>query len=317
MYTLHDHSKTSPDQANGWSISRYRWFLVIFGGAFAWYWIPGWLFQALSVFAFPTFIAPNNAVVNQVFGGWTGLGLLPITLDWTQISGYASSPLIPPWHALANTMIGVIIFYIIGSAGIHFGNVWYGHYLPFSDSSSWDNTQHHYNVSRIVTPERTLDLAEYENYSPLFLSTTYAMAYGLSFASMTALVFSTVLFHGKEIWLRLRDTKHSLDDVHSVMMRKYKQVPDWWFAALFLPSFGLAFVTAYVWRETELSWWAIIVAFLVAFFWVLPIGIVQATTNIQLGLNVFAELVIGYMQPGRPTAMMMFKTYGYIACQRL
>jgi OPT family oligopeptide transporter len=43
-----------------------------------------------------------------------------------------------------------------------------------------------------------------------------------------------------------------------------------------------------------------------------PIGIIQAITNQQVGLNVITELIIGYALPGRPIAMMMFKTWGYI-----
>jgi OPT family oligopeptide transporter len=37
----------------------------------------------------------------------------------------------------------------------------------------------------------------------------------------------------------------------------------------------------------------------------------QATTNQQIGLNVITELIIGYALPGRPIAMMLFKTWGY------
>ena len=37
---------------------------------------------------------------------------------------------------------------------------------------------------------------------------------------------------------------------------------------------------------------------------------IQAITNQQIGLNVIAELIIGYALPGRPLAMMMFKTWG-------
>ena len=44
----------------------------------------------------------------------------------------------------------------------------------------------------------------------------------------------------------------------------------------------------------------------------MPIGIIQAITNQQVGLNVITELIIGYALPGRPVAMMMFKTWGYI-----
>lgn len=311
MYTLHDHSKTDPAKTNGWAISRYRWFLYVFIGAFCWYWIPGYLFQALSVFAFPTFIAPNNPTVNKVFGGWTGMALLPITFDWTQIAGYVGSPLIPPWFALANTSIAVVAWFWIVAPALHWSGTWYADWLPFSDSGSWDNTQNSYNVTRILSPEFTLDPQKYAEYSPIFLSTTFAIAYGLSFAGIVALVVHTALFYSKEIWLRFRDTDHQMDDIHSKMMRKYKPVPQWWFLIVFLPCFALCFVAAYAWK-TELPWWGIIVAILISLIWLIPVGIIQAMTNVQIGLNVFTEFLVGYILPGRPTAMMMFKTYGYI-----
>ncbi|KAK6206031.1 hypothetical protein LQW54_007970 [Pestalotiopsis sp. IQ-011] len=311
MYTLHDHSKTNPAESNGWTISRYRWFFYVGLASFCWYWVPGYLFQALSVFAFPTFIAPDNVTINQVFGGWTGMGLLPLTFDWTQIAGYLGSPLVPPFHSIFNTLIGVIVFYWVAAAGIHWTGTWYADYLPFSDSGSWDNTQSSYNVSRILTPDFDLDVAKYEEYSPLFLSTTFAMSYGLSFAGIASVIVHTGLFHAKEIWHRFRDREGTLDDVHAKMMRKYKPVPQWWFLCIFVPCLGLGFATSYIW-PTGLTWWALFIAVFISFVWMIPIGMVQAVTNIQIGLNVFTEFMIGYMLPGRPNAMMMFKTYGYI-----
>ena len=59
--------------------------------------------------------------------------------------------------------------------------------------------------------------------------------------------------------------------------------------------------------------WAYIVCMLLPIIWLIPIGLIQAITNIQLGLNVLTEFIIGYMVPGRPLAMMMFKNYGYIS----
>jgi len=55
-----------------------------------------------------------------------------------------------------------------------------------------------------------------------------------------------------------------------------------------------------------------ILALVIAFVYVIPIGMIQAITNQQVGLNVITELIIGYALPGRPVAMMMFKTWGYI-----
>ena len=73
----------------------------------------------------------------------------------------------------------------------------------------------------------------------------------------------------------------------------------------------LSFATVCAWL-THLSWWALVIGLLIAVVWTIPIGIVYATTNIHLGLNVLTEYIIGYMQPERPLAMMLFKTYGYI-----
>lgn len=72
-------------------------------------------------------------------------------------------------------------------------------------------------------------------------------------------------------------------------------------------SFGV--VAGY---PTGLPAWAFAVCMLIPIFWLIPIGLVQAITNIQLGLNVLTEFIIGYMVPGRPVAMMLFKNYGYI-----
>lgn len=101
LWALHDKSRSNPSKSSGWSVSRYRFFVYVMVGSFAWYWIPGVLWQGLSVFAFVTCenpldvslskqiltrfsgIKPNNVVLNQLFGGFTGLSLIPLTFDFT------------------------------------------------------------------------------------------------------------------------------------------------------------------------------------------------------------------------------------------
>ena len=48
-----------------------------------------------------------------------------------------------------------------------------------------------------------------------------------------------------------------------------------------------------------------------AFVYTLPLSVIRATTGVLPGLNVITELTIGYVLPGRPIAMMLFKTWGY------
>jgi OPT family small oligopeptide transporter len=64
---------------------------------------------------------------------------------------------------------------------------------------------------------------------------------------------------------------------------------------------------------TNLTWWAYIVSMVVAWIFFMPIGIIQGATNVAIGLNVVTEFMVGYMLPGRPLAMMLFKAYGYMA----
>lgn len=80
---------------------------------------------------------------------------------------------------------------------------------------------------------------------------------------------------------------------------------------MFVVMFALSFVTILYW-PTHFTWWAMIICIIIPCVFLVPIGLIFATTNIQIGLNVITEFSIGYMLPGKPLAMMMFKSYGYI-----
>ena len=97
MNAMYEKNDVRDPSVLGGGMPRYRWFFLVTVVSFAYYFIPGFLAQFLSVFAFFTWMAPESPVVNQLFGGTSGLSLLPITFDWAQISGYVGSPLIPPW----------------------------------------------------------------------------------------------------------------------------------------------------------------------------------------------------------------------------
>ncbi|AET41033.1 oligopeptide transporter OPT1 Ecym_7185 [Eremothecium cymbalariae DBVPG len=297
--------------ANGWKISRLKFFLIVFIIGFVWYWIPGYLFQALGTFVWPLWIAPKNVIVNQLFGPQTGMGLLPLTFDWNQISGFTGSPLVPPVSAIITIAISVVSIFWILLPIIHYSNIWYGKYLPMSRSKSYDRYQNTYNVSAIVDETLSLDKQEYQNYSPLYLPTSFAISYGMSFASITATVMHTILFHGKDIVARMRSLKTEEEDVHARLMKSYKTVPWWWYACVFLVFLAMSIAVIAGW-DTQMPIWALIFALGIATVFLLPVGIIYALTNISVGLNVITEFLIGYVLPGRPIAMMFFKTFGYI-----
>lgn len=74
-------------------------------------------------------------------------------------TGFNFSPLIAPWYAIANTLIGMVVFFWIITAAIHYSGLYYFKYLPISNSDSYDNTGAVYDVSCILKPDLTLDEA--------------------------------------------------------------------------------------------------------------------------------------------------------------
>ncbi|KAK5050578.1 hypothetical protein LTR84_003860 [Exophiala bonariae] len=311
LYALHDKRKAEPSETNGWKISQYRYFIYLTCGMFAYYWFPGVLWQGLSVFAFATWIKPENVVVNQLFGGFTGLSLIPITFDWTQISGYIQSPLLSPWHAHFNLLVGLVLVMIIPALGIAYSGAFYSDYLPINTSRTFDNTATRYNVTKILTPEFTLDLEKYKTYSPIFLAPTFFLNYGLSFAGLTASLVHTILFHRKEIWYRFKEARNQEPDIHFKMMKKYPEAPDWWYGVLWVVAmaFGLATVLGF---ETNMPWWSFLLSCLLAFIFIIPLCMIYGMTNIQISLNVLSPFLAGYIIPGRPIGNMIFKVFSTI-----
>ena len=300
--TLHSQVYSGVGTRGG--ISRERFFTYVFIGSFCWYFFPGYIFQALSFFNWVCWIAPDNVVVNQLFGYYTGLGMSLITFDWSQITFIGVSPLATPWWASANVAAGFVFFFWFLTPVLYYTNTWYAKYMPISSRTSFDRLGNSYNVSQILTPESTLDPAKYEAYSPLFLSTTFALSYGLSFAAITATIVHTFLYFRKQIWIQSRRSLSEQPDIHAKLMSRYPQVPEWWYAIIFLSMFVFGVISIEVWN-TQMPVWALVLALIIgelswslfiasrkltgdgttAFVYTIPIGMIQAITNQQVGLK--------------------------------
>lgn len=145
----------------------------------------------------------------------------------------------------------------------------------------------------------------------MYISMSYSLSYGLSFAAVTSIVFYTYLYNGKEIWAKFKDAKHGGEDIHKRLMNSYKEVPDWWYGVLTLVVLGLGIFTCRYW-DTQLPVWGfIVVCFGMGLVLIVPEGILEGTTNQRIFLNIITELIAGYAWPGKPIANMLVKCYGY------
>ncbi|RKO94729.1 OPT family small oligopeptide transporter, partial [Blyttiomyces helicus] len=57
-------------------------------------------------------------------------------------------------------------------------------------------------------------------------------------------------------------------------------------------------------------WWGILLAMLSVMVFIVPIGMIYAISNIQIGTNVITEFLFGLGVPGKAIANVCFKTYG-------
>ncbi|KAG6010090.1 hypothetical protein E4U21_000123 [Claviceps maximensis] len=217
--TLH---KQENKPADGWTISRWKFFYVVWIGAFSFYFLPGLLMPALSYFSVITWFAPKNVVIANLFGVTSGLGLFPMTFDWAQIT-YVGNPLLVPFWAAMNVIGGLAIVMWIIAPIFYYTNVLYTSYLPILSAGVFDNTGKIYNVSKILTSEFLFDREAYKSYSRVFLPVTYMLSYGMQFAGLAALLTHTFCWHGKDIW---QTWKRSWEEARQGGKTTYHPVPD-------------------------------------------------------------------------------------------
>jgi OPT family oligopeptide transporter len=270
--TLHKEENTI---ANGWKITRWKFFFVVWLTAFLFYFLPGLLFPALSYFSVITWFAPKNVVIANLFGVASGLGLFPVTFDWAQIA-YIGSPLLTPFWAAMNVVGGLVLVMWIIAPIAYYKNLFFSSYMPILSSAVFDNTGHIYDVSKILTPDFLFDKDAYHKYSRVYLPITYVLSYGLQFAALASLLTHTACWHGKDIWKQWKrslkevdgetkayeplagapqhvpartrrrrfdrsdsDNIISQEDVHNRLMRRYKDAPLSWYLATFVIMLAL------------------------------------------------------------------------------
>lgn len=215
--TLH---KEENKAANGWTISRWKFFYAVWLSAFLFYFLPGLLMPALSYFNVVTWFAPDNVVVANLFGVVSGLGLFPVTFDWAQIA-YIGSPLLTPFWAAMNVVGGLVVVMWVIAPIAYYSNWLYSSYMPILSAAVFDNTGNVYDVSKVLTKDFVFDREAYSKYSRVFLPITYVLSYGVQFAGLAALLTHTICWHGKDIWTQWR---RSLDETGEEPKAAYRPV---------------------------------------------------------------------------------------------
>lgn len=305
-------------------ISQLRFFAIAFVGMFVYFWFPQYIFTALSMFSWLSWIDPNNLNLATITGFNNGLGINPWpTWDWNTMLFDATDPLVVPFFSTFNKFIGACI------SGCVIAALWYTNsnftgYLPINSNRVYDNTGQLYNVSRTVDVEGLFSDKEYQSYSFPFLSSGNLVVYLFFFSIYSATISYAYLYHRHEIAMGFRNLVNSFrrtnkktevgyDDIHNQLMAKYDDAPEWWYVIVIAVAitFGCIGVTAY---DTNTTVSVVFLGLLLCTLFLVPVGIIKAMTGIEVTLNALIEFIGGTWVNGNALAMNFFKCFGYVTC---
>lgn len=220
-------------------------------------------------------------------------------------------------HELVGCTIG---FFAI--LGIYWSNVWYSAYLVPNSNQAFDRFGAIYNITGVLSADKTLDVEAYRQYSPMYFGAGYNIVIAGFFASYSAILVYAALEHGPQIkvshfpvapehctdnWQNGLATAYRKTvsfvrrssrpeeshnrpeyDIHYAIMYQYKEVPQWAFILILVFSLvtGIIMVEVY---NTTMPVWGIFVCLALAFIFLIPAGIIQALSNMQVRKQSFAR----------------------------
>ncbi|KAE9595056.1 hypothetical protein Lal_00041193 [Lupinus albus] len=296
-------------------LSRGKFFFIALVCSFSWYVLPGYLFTTLSNISWVCWIFSKSVTAQQIGSGMKGLGLGAFTLDWSAVASFLFSPLISPFFAIVNVFMGyALIVYVVIPIAYWGLNVYSANHFPIFSSHLFTEQGQLYNISAIVNDKFELNVEQYQEQGRIHLSMFFALTYGFGFATVASTLTHVACFYGREIVERYRASSSGKEDIHTRLMRRYKDIPSWWFYVLLAVTLVVSLLLSiFLNDQVQMPWWGLLFAGAIAFVFTLPISIITATTNQTPGLNIITEYVFGLVYPGRPIANVCFKTYGYIS----
>ncbi|KAJ3191541.1 hypothetical protein HK101_007617 [Irineochytrium annulatum] len=311
---------------------RFTFFCIAAVVVFAYEWLPIYIMPVLSVFSFLCWITPFGSDIRFFASAQSGggVGMLSLSFDWALIGPF--NPITSPLWAVLNQLLGLWVINWIAVPILYksnaFGNdqnigveqgpnstmATFPMGRALNTPALFDRDGVNFRAQRLVNKVNlTLNEPFYDSVAPIRLTTLYAVYFACNFAVFSATIVHVFLWYGPEIWHRFRSAVRDLDhDLHSRLMDAYPDVPDSWYAIL-LGINTLAAIMICQFGGFDLPWWGVLLALGISIVSILPIGVIQAISGQQVGINVMSEFLMGLILPGRLVAVMTFKTLSFMS----
>ncbi|KAI8899053.1 OPT oligopeptide transporter protein-domain-containing protein [Globomyces pollinis-pini] len=317
-------------------MSRLSFFWLTFTFMFMYHWIPAYFASAIGMISL--LCISNNRTLRWLgsAGGFEGVGLFSVSLDWTVINQLQG--IYTPWWAGLNNFGGYIFFTWILTPIIYLSNPFKvpgGYDSHVGPNKGWNGadfktdpfpninnvelytkngTSVKIDTTMLLNQDFTLNKEFFNRNQPFHISPAFAVSYLTSFMALGALLSHTALWYGNDI---VRQTKEAFSteqeaetDELCIIMQNYQEVPDFVYLS-FLVGFTALSIISGLFTAYKLSIFATLSAIFMGLVFTIPIGIIQAISGSQLGLNVITQFAAGLAMPGNAIGVMCFKSLGY------
>ncbi|EDP48038.1 hypothetical protein KXV98_009177 [Aspergillus fumigatus] len=269
-------------------------------------------FGGFSIFCLASMGAPQHTrkIFSRVFGGSSsneGLGLLNFGFDWQYIqSSYLSLPL----KQQLNSWIGYVIFYP-AMLGLYYRNTWSAKSFPFMSTSLFTSNGKQFSTTSILSDRGTVDYNKLKEVGIPYLTSSTVWGYLTQNLAIGALITHVLIFYGKDMYTAWKQARsRTQPDPHFQAMLKYKEVPMWWYLALFVLAFFAGLIVN-IKGETTLPAWGYIVSLLLGAF-IAPFScILYGLYGTGVATNQLSKMVAGAVHPGRPLANLYFASWSH------
>jgi hypothetical protein len=109
--------------------------------------------------------------------------------------------------------------------------------------------------------------------------------------------------------IKRRSTFYGFDDGNTRLMKRYKDVPEWWYGIIFATGFAISIIACEAW-PTQTPWWSIIGVTVIGTVLTIPWVIIESIANTGIQLNVIWQLLPGLWFPGKPMPQLVIVMLG-------
>ncbi|OTB05950.1 hypothetical protein M426DRAFT_121631 [Hypoxylon sp. CI-4A] len=298
--------------ANRGRLIKFGWALAF---AAVWEIFPAYIipwFSGISIFCLASLGAPKSTrtIFSTIFGGASsneGMGILNFSLDWQYIqSQYLALPL----KQQLNTWIGYVILYA-ALLGLYYSNAWDAQNFPFMSTSLFAANGTVYDPTAILNEKNVIDYGKVNEVGLPYLTASSVWGYFTQNLAIGALIAHVLIFFGKDMVLAWKQARaRNQPDIHYQAMLKYKEVPQWWYLALFVLCF-FAGLAVNIIGETTLPVWGYIISLLLGAF-IAPFScILYGLYGTGVATNQISKMLAGAVHPGLPLANLYFASWSH------